>query len=147
MLSVVSARGELHFAIQQEEINDEAFLTFAKDLINDAGRPVFLIMDNGTVHHAKIIREYAEQSKGMLRLYFLPPYSPDFNLDEWVWKNVKHSNLGRASAKGEGELMQFARAALSRLKEAPEDTIILRRLCLEICPWLRIPESRNAISS
>ena len=37
----------------------------------------------------------------MLTLFFLPPYSPDLNPDEWVWKNVKHDNLGRASAKSE----------------------------------------------
>lgn len=120
MVSAVSARGELHFAVQEEGIKSEAFLAFAKNLVNDAGRPVFLIMDNSTVHHATILKEHAEQSKGMLRLYFLPPYSPDLNPDEWVWKNVKNDNIGRASAKNEGELMQFAHAALSRLKEAPE---------------------------
>ena len=39
---------------------------------------------------------------------------------EWVWKNVKHDNLGRASVKSEGELAQFASAALAKLKEMPE---------------------------
>ena len=56
----------------------------------------------------------------MLTLFFLPPYSPDLNPDEWVWKNVKHDNLGRASVKSESELAQFASAALARLKALPE---------------------------
>ena len=56
------------------------------------------------MHRAKILKAYAEESNGMLTLFFLPPYSPDLNPDEWVWKNVKHDNLGRASAKSEAEL-------------------------------------------
>lgn len=120
MVSAVSARGELHFAVQEEGIDRYDFLEFVKKLIGDAGRPVFLIMDNSTVHHAKVLKEYAKESNGMLRLYFLPPYSPDLNPDEWVWKNVKHDNLGRASAKSESELAEFASAALSKLKAMPE---------------------------
>jgi transposase len=76
MVSAVSGRGELHFAVQEEGINSEAFLSFTKNLVKDAGRTVFLIMDNSTVHHATILKEFAEKSGGMLRLYFLPPYSP-----------------------------------------------------------------------
>ena len=34
-------------------------------LVADAGRPVFLIMDNSQVHRAKILAEYAAQSNGM----------------------------------------------------------------------------------
>jgi DDE superfamily endonuclease len=89
-------------------------------LVTDAGRPVFLIVDNSQVHRARILKAHAKQSKDMLTLFFLPPYSPDLNPDEWVWKNVKHDNLGRASVKSESELAQFASTALAKLKEMPE---------------------------
>ena len=89
-------------------------------LIADMGRPVFLILDNSQVHRAKLLKEYVEQSDGMLTIFFLPPYSPDLNPDEWVWKNVKHDNLGRASVRSETQLAQFAEAALARLRELPE---------------------------
>lgn len=120
MVSAVSPRGELHFRVHEKGIKKEEFLEFCKMLIADTGRPVFIILDNSSVHHAKIIKEYAEQSGGMLTVFFLPPYSPDLNPDEWVWKNVKHDNLGRASVRNESELAQFAQAALTKLKELPE---------------------------
>jgi len=120
MVSAVSPRGELHFQVYETGIRQEEFLDFCKMLVADAGRPVFLIVDNSQVHRARILKAHAEQSKGMLTLFFLPPYSPDLNPDEWVWKNVKHDNLGRASVKSEGELAQFASAALAKLKEMPE---------------------------
>ena len=121
MVSAVSPRGELHFDIQDQGITAEDFLIFCKKLISDAGRPVFLILDNSQVHRAKILREYAkEEAGGKLTLFFLPPYSPDLNPDEWVWKNVKHDNLGRAAAKSTDDLTRFARIALAKLKSAPD---------------------------
>ncbi len=121
MVSAVSPRGELHFAIKVEEgISAEDFLEFTEQLITDTGRPVFLILDNSQVHRAIILKEYAQHSNGMLTLFFLPPYSPELNPDEWVWKNVKHDNLGRASAKSSRDLAKFAYAALDRLKRTPE---------------------------
>ena len=119
MVSAVSPRGELHFDIQEEGINADDFLAFCKKLIADAGRPVFLILDNSQVHRAVILKEYARDSGGMLTLFFLPPYSPDLNPDEWVWKNVKHDNLGRGAAKSTDDLAMFARIALNRLKTTP----------------------------
>jgi transposase len=120
MVSAISPRGELHFQVHETWIKQEEFLEFCKMLVADAGRPVFLIMDNSQVHRAKILKEHAAQSNGMLTLFFLPPYSPDLNPDEWVWKNVKHDNLGRASVKSETELAEFAHVALAKLKALPE---------------------------
>jgi transposase len=120
MVSAISPRGELHFQVYETGIRQEEFLDFCKMLVADAGRPVFLIMDNSQVHRARILKAHAEQSNGMLTLFFLPPYSPDLNPDEWVWKNVKHDNLGRASVKSESELAKFATTALASLKKMPE---------------------------
>lgn len=120
MVSAISPRGELHFQVYESGIKKEEFLDFCQLLIADIGRPVFLIIDNSQVHRATILKEYAAQSNGKLTLFFLPPYSPELNPDEWVWKNVKHDNLGRASAKSENELAEFASNALARLKELPE---------------------------
>lgn len=120
MVSAISPRGELHFEIHDQGTKKEEFLAFCKKLVEDAGRPVFLILDNSQVHRSLILKEYAEESNGRLTIFFLPSYSPDLNPDEWVWKNVKHDNLGRASAKSVGDLATFAEAALDRLKNAPE---------------------------
>lgn len=120
MISAVSPRGELYFQVHETGIKKEEFLEFCKILLVDIKRPVYLIVDNSQIHRSKILKAYVQQSNGMLTVFFLPPYSPDLNPDEWVWKNVKHDNLGRASAKSEGELAQFAIAALAKLKALPD---------------------------
>jgi hypothetical protein len=68
----LGTRGELHFEIQDEGINAEDFIAFCEKLINDVGRPVFIILDNSHVHHAKIVKQFAADSDGKLTL-LLPP--------------------------------------------------------------------------
>jgi transposase len=120
MVSAISPRGEIHFRIYESGIKTEEFLEFCRMLMRDTERPVFLIMDNSRVHHAKAVKELADKANGRLTLFFLPPYSPDLNPDEWVWKNVKHDKIGKASVKNKNDLAKFASLALTKLKKSPE---------------------------
>ena len=54
-----------------------------------------LIVDRGPAHIAKKTRTFVESLKGRLRLFYLPPYSPDRNPDELVWKHLKADTVGR----------------------------------------------------
>jgi len=85
LISAISPRGELRFKTIQGTMNTDTFLEFLKALIHDAANPVFLILDNHPVHHAKRVRAYVESLNGMLKLFFLPAYSPELNPDESVW--------------------------------------------------------------
>jgi transposase len=57
------------------------------------------------VHKAKIVNEYVASAHGRLELFFLPPYSPELNPDEWVNKNVKHDRIARAVPCGVPKLI------------------------------------------
>jgi transposase len=111
---------------------DERYGKFGEE-----GKIWFLIMDNSTVHHAKILKEYAKENSGMLRFYSLSTYSPDLNPDEQEWRNVKHDNLGRTPNKSESEFAEFARAALLKLKAMPAKVRDIFR---------RIPPSDTSVS-
>ena len=43
------------------------------------------------------MRDFVASQKGRLRLFFLPPYSPELNPDEQVWNYVKHHGIGKAT--------------------------------------------------
>lgn len=81
--------------------------------------PVFLIVDGSSVHAAKEVKEFVAATEGRLRIFFLPPYSPELNPDEWVWKNIKHDNIGRAAVRNKSELEAVARSALASLQKMP----------------------------
>ena len=50
-------------------------------------RPIIVILDNFRSHHSKAVKESAESLN--IKLIFLPPYSPDLNPIEFIWKSVK----------------------------------------------------------
>ena len=45
---------------------------------------IYTICDNARYYRSKMVREYLEKSK--VKLVFLPPYSPNLNLIERLWK-------------------------------------------------------------
>jgi transposase len=119
MISAVSPRGELRFRIHEGSFRAVHFIEFCKQLIRDVENRIFLIVDGSSVHTARETREFVESTQGKLRLFFLPPYSPELNPDEWVWKNVKHDTIGRSAIRGKDDLRAVALGALRHLQKVP----------------------------
>ena len=96
MVSAIGQRGELSFQVHEESMNAERFIEFLGCLVHDFDTPIFLVVDGSSVHKANIVKQYIASTEGKLELFFLPPYSPELNPDEWVNKNVKHDRIARA---------------------------------------------------
>lgn len=120
MLSAISAQGGLHFMLHEGGVNATVFVEFCRRLLHDDGGIVFLILDNLSIHKATEVRQFLATTDGRLRLFFLPPYSPELNADEWVWKNVKHDRIGRTGLTRARDLFEIATRALERLQKRPE---------------------------
>lgn len=57
-------------------------------------KPTVVVLDNATVHRAKIIKERLAvwQNKG-LYIFYLPTYSPHLNIAETLWRKIKYEWL------------------------------------------------------
>ena len=119
MVSAISPRGLLRFRLHEGSFRAEHFVDFCKQLLNDIDGNILLVVDRSPVHKAKKTAEFVKSTGGRLELVFLPPYSPELNPDEWVWKNVKHDRIGRKSVRNFGELRMVALGALRRLQKKP----------------------------
>jgi transposase len=119
MVSAIGRRGEFSFQVHEGSMNAERFIEFLASLLHDVDTPIFLVVDGSSVHKAKIVTRYVAATEGRLELFFLPPYSPELNPDEWVNKNVKHDRIARAVPMTRDELKAIAVTALERLKEFP----------------------------
>lgn len=51
------------------------------------GKTVYLVLDNARYQKCKVVQELAQQLK--IELVYIPPYSPNLNLIERLWKFVK----------------------------------------------------------
>jgi transposase len=95
LISAVSPQGEFRFMTIKGRTTARVFIEFLKRLVHNADRPVFLIVDGHSAHKAKMVERYVESLEGRLRLFFLPPYSPELNPDECVWNDLKNNAIGR----------------------------------------------------
>jgi transposase len=119
MISAVSAKGALRFAVYEGNTNAQVFIDFCQRLLHDAPGPVYLIVDGHPAHRATATKEFAASTEGRLKLIFLPGYSPELNPDEWVWKNVKHDRIGKTGVTSKDDLKSKAIGALRRLQKRP----------------------------
>jgi len=79
------------FVFQREEVvfNANTFFDFLKKLRKTSchsGRRVIVLLDNAKYHHATLHRDWRNQAMPNFTVEFLPPYSPELNPIERVWK-------------------------------------------------------------
>lgn len=81
--------GKFVYSREHEKFNGNSFFCFMKKLRKrscQAFRKVVVITDNARYHHARLHKEWRENCANSFSLLFLPPYSPDLNPIERVWK-------------------------------------------------------------
>ena len=91
MISAVGNTGDLFFMFHKEAMNTDIFKDFIQRLESDMKVPVFLIVDNLRVHHAKILQSWLDEEwqKNKFKLFYLPSCSPELNPDEYLNRDVK----------------------------------------------------------
>lgn len=119
LLSAISPRGDLRFMAFDGRLNAEVFCDFLKRLLHNADKPIYVIVDNHPVHRSYKVRDFVESTKGRLKIFFLPPYSPELNPDELVWANLK-KHIARAPLKDLNDLKKRVINFFRSLNMLPE---------------------------
>lgn len=119
LISAISAQGQLRFMVTKGRVTAAVFIEFLRRLLVKAPGPIFLIVDGHPTHKAKSVRRFVEAQQGKLELYYLPPYSPELNPDEYVWNDLKNNGLGRKMLTSPTQLRQLTLAHLRRLQKLP----------------------------
>lgn len=104
MISAVSTQGEFRFMVVQDKIKTDHFIEFMQRLIHKNSRMVFLIVDNHPIHKSRKVNKFLKENDERIRLYLLPPYSPELNPDELVWNDLKNNGVGRQVHNNKEEL-------------------------------------------
>ena len=79
--------GQVYSSIETK-FNADTFLDFVKPYI-PKGKKFVMILDNARPHHAKRVTKYVNENISNIEFLFLPPYSPDLNPVENIWKLLR----------------------------------------------------------
>ena len=90
MIASVTNQGKARWMIIDGAFNHEKLIEFFESLIKDAGRKVFLILDNLGVHHCKPVKAWLKDHHDQMEVFYLPSYSPELNPEERLNADLKH---------------------------------------------------------
>lgn len=119
------------FCVQEEHYTAVEFLSFLEKVIaRYPNERIIMILDNARIHHAKKIKPFLEEHKDVLTLQFLPPYSPNLNLIEGLWKWMKATVIHNVFFSNVGQIQDAVQGFLAMINATPEKTV--QRLCLKL---------------
>lgn len=80
--------------IESNSINSESTVELLETISQKypLSSKIHIVLDNASYHYSKVVKAYLESDK-RLNLVFLPPYSPELNYIERVWKYFKKNVL------------------------------------------------------
>lgn len=118
-LSTVTNGGKVRFMGLTAPLSAALLIQFLTRLIRDTDRKVFLILDNLNVHKAAKVTAWVRAHRDAIALFYLPPYAPALNPDEYLNGDLKLGVATRAPARTKPELVRVARSHLRMLQRRP----------------------------
>jgi transposase len=121
--AVNAQSGEL-FCMESSSCNAEAFLQFLQYITTEnPDKHLVVVLDNARIHHAKLIQPFLKQYEERLTLLFLPPYSPNLNLLERIWKWLKESVIANRFHASQKEIRASVRSFMEHLASFPDKVL------------------------
>lgn len=116
------------FCEEHETYDAQVFLRFLQTiLLKYPSGKIVLVLDNARIHHAKLLLPFLEENQDRLVLMYLPPYSPDLNLIEGLWKWLKEKVVYNVFSKTVPEIRTNVNSFLDYVGANPD--LVINRLC------------------
>jgi transposase len=103
MISAISNKGHLQFMLI-DRFNGEVFMDFLKRMIRYSKQKIFFVTDGHPAHKTKKLNEWLAGNKKRIEVFFLPPYSPELNAQEYLNQDVKTNVIGKKRPINKAEM-------------------------------------------
>ncbi|NEQ88950.1 MAG: IS630 family transposase [Moorea sp. SIO2I5] len=91
VLGLMGCENQLYYEIHQSSIDSEIVINFLDKFSENLSKLTVVIMDQASIHTSnKILEKLEEWKEKKLDIFWLPTYSPKYNLIEIFWKFIKY---------------------------------------------------------
>jgi len=87
--SAISKQWYMKFMTYEWSFTSDTLIEFLERIVYKTDKKFTLILDWHPTHKTKKVDNWLEKHNFQIKLYYLPPYSPELNPDEQVWKYTK----------------------------------------------------------
>ncbi len=128
-MSGVSENGRLYVRYQREAYTGETVTGFLKHLLRHIHGKLLVVWDGARIHSCEAVKAFlATVPDQRLRLVRLPPYAPELNPDEGIWRYLKYVELRNLVCKNLDDLHYELKLAVARLRHKAD---VLRGVILQ----------------
>lgn len=106
---------EIYFRLHDESIKSAQVIEFLDYLVAAIKEPILIIWDGLRSHWSKLVKAHIASLNGKVVVEQLPAYAPELNPVEYLWSQLKRTDLANFAAKDLDELRAASRAAVDRL--------------------------------
>jgi transposase len=113
------------------EYTDVTFLSFLqKVVLAYPVEKIVMVLDNARIHHAKLLEPWLSELGDRIELVFLPPYSPELNLVEGLWKWLKADVINNVFYDSVAQIRKNVHEFMDQIHKNPLQ--IVDRLCIRM---------------
>jgi transposase len=113
----VTPQGRVYSLVRPKSLNGLHSIEFLVHLGHLVGDRLLVIWDGSPIHRRAEIQEFVAEARGKIHLEPLPPYAPDLNPVEWLWKHLKKVELRNLACLVLEELHMELHLALGRVRQ------------------------------
>jgi len=116
VLGFMSNDGEVKSYVQRSTVKGPSVVAAINDFARTLRGTTVLVLDNASPHTCREVSQHIEEwAESGLILYNLPPYSPELNAIEHLWRKLKHQLIPATAWETIDKLTQSLLASLKQL--------------------------------
>lgn len=119
LIASISNQGKVRFMLYTQNLTAQTLIVFMKRLISNSKYKVFWIVDRHPVHRAGAVRQWLDDHKSQIEMFYLPSYSPQFNPAEYLNCDVKQGIHSKSPTRNLRQLKHRAISHLRKLQKLP----------------------------
>ena len=91
VIGLMTRRNKLFFEVLETTYNTDKVISYMDSFVAQTVKKTVVILDNSPIHKSKKFMAKIEEWKEKdVLIFFLPPYSPELNLIEILWRRIKY---------------------------------------------------------
>jgi transposase len=115
----LTPQGRVYSLVRPKSPNGRHSIEFLIHLGRLAGDRLLVIWDGSPIHRRAEVKEFVAGAGDAIHLEPLPPYAPDLNPVEWLWRHLKEVELRNLTCLDRDQLHLEWHLALGRVRQKP----------------------------